>query len=314
MVLRMALRMGEHLGPERVRVGVRLAGPAPAAHDAGARARAAAARRRAGAAQGRGRPEAGVSVGVIDGLVDEGTLETLPLPPEPVARPPDPLHRVPEFTRAQRAAADALRASVETGGFGVSLLDGVTGSGKTEVYFEAIAAAIRAAPAVADPDAGDRADGAVPRPLRASASACGRPSGIRRSPPRRRARTWAAVAANEVSVVAGARSALFLPFADLGLIIVDEEHDARLQAGGRRALPRPRHGGGARPHRADPDRAVVGDAVGRDRGQCAAQPLPAAEPARALRRPAAAGRSRRSTSPARARRAGASSRRGSPRR
>ena len=87
--------------------------------------------------------EAGVSAGVIDGLVDEGTLETLVLPPEPVARPPDPDHAVPEFTEAQRAAGDALRASVAKGGFSVTLVDGVTGSGKTEVYFEAVAEAIR---------------------------------------------------------------------------------------------------------------------------------------------------------------------------
>ena len=46
--------------------------------------------------------EAGVSAGVIDGLIDDGTLETLALPPVPVARPPDPDHRVPDFT-ARRA-------------------------------------------------------------------------------------------------------------------------------------------------------------------------------------------------------------------
>ena len=80
---------------------------------------------------------------MIDGLVDDGALETLALPPVPVARPPDPAYQVPEFTDAQRAAGDLLRASVEAGGFSVSLLDGVTGSGKTEVYFEAVAAAIR---------------------------------------------------------------------------------------------------------------------------------------------------------------------------
>jgi primosomal protein N' (replication factor Y) len=224
MVLRMALRMGEHLGDERIRVGVRLAGPAPA------RMTAARARVLHLLADGLVRPkgdaarEAGVSVGVIDGLVDEGALETLALPPEPVARPPDPAHHLPDFSDAQRIAAEALRTSVEAGGFGVSLLDGVTGSGKTEVYFEAIAAAVRQRrqclilmPEIAL--TGQFLDRFAER------------FGVRPAEwhsevaPRRRARTWAAVAANEVSVVAGARSALFLPFADLGLIIVDEEHD-----------------------------------------------------------------------------------------
>jgi primosomal protein N' (replication factor Y) len=176
-------------------------------------------------AKGDAAREAGVSPGVIDGLVDEGVLETLALPPEPVARPPDPAYRVPEFTDAQRAAADLLRASVETGGFGVSLLDGVTGSGKTEVYFEAVAAAIRKGkqslilmPEIAL--TGQFLDRFAER------------FGVRPAewhsevPPRRRARTWAAVGENEVAVVAGARSALFLPFADLGLIVIDEEHDA----------------------------------------------------------------------------------------
>ena len=55
--------------------------------------------------------EAGVTAGVIDGLVDEGTLEALALPPEPVAVAPDPDHHAPDFTEAQRAAADALRAT-----------------------------------------------------------------------------------------------------------------------------------------------------------------------------------------------------------
>jgi primosomal protein N' (replication factor Y) len=224
MVLRMALRMGEHLGPERVRIGVRLAGPPPA------RMTAARARVLRLMADGLTRPkgdaarEAGVSAGVIDGLVDEGVLETLALPPEPVARPPDPSHAVPDFSDAQRAAADALRASVEAGGFSVSLLDGVTGSGKTEVYFEAVAAAIRARkqtlilmPEIAL--TGQFLD-------RFAARFGVRPAEWHSEvPPRRRARTWAAVADGEASVVAGARSALFLPFADLGLIVVDEEHD-----------------------------------------------------------------------------------------
>src|SRR5436190_9089370 len=76
MVLRMCLRMGEHLGPARERIGVRLAGPAPQ--------RITPARGRVlalladGLARGKGEVamEAGVSPGVVDGLVDEGTLES----------------------------------------------------------------------------------------------------------------------------------------------------------------------------------------------------------------------------------------------
>jgi primosomal protein N' (replication factor Y) len=224
MVLRMALRMGEHLGSERVRIGVRLAGPAPQRMTP-ARARVLGLLADGLVLQkGEAARQAGVSVGVIDGLVDEGTLETIALPPEPVARPPDPLHQVPDFTDAQRAAGDALRASVESGGFGVSLLDGVTGSGKTEVYFEAVAAAIR-----------QRRQALILMPEIALTGQFldrfAERFGVRPAEwhsevaPRLRARTWAAVADNEVSVVAGARSALFLPFADLGLIVVDEEHD-----------------------------------------------------------------------------------------
>ena len=102
MVVRMALRMGEHLGPARERVGVRLAGPHPK--------RMTAARNRVlavcadGLVRSKGEiaEEAGVSVGVIDGLIDEGTLETLVLPPDPVAPAPDPDFAQPEFSPAQQ--------------------------------------------------------------------------------------------------------------------------------------------------------------------------------------------------------------------
>jgi primosomal protein N' (replication factor Y) len=168
--------------------------------------------------------EAGVSPGVIDGLVDEGTLETLVLPPEPVARAPDPDYVRAEFTPAQRAAADTLRATIAEGGYSVTLIDGVTGSGKTQVYFEAIAECVRRGrqALVLMPEialTGQFLDrfaerfGVRPAEWHSQLS------------PRLRARTWSAVAAGEASVVAGARSALFLPYADLGLIVVDEEHD-----------------------------------------------------------------------------------------
>jgi primosomal protein N' (replication factor Y) len=110
-------------------------------------------------------------------------------------------------------------------GYTVDLLDGVTGSGKTEVYFEAIAETIRRGrqSLVLMPEIALTAQfldrfaqrfGTRPAEWHSELS------------PRKRARTWSAVAAGEVNVIVGARSALFLPYADLGLIVVDEEHDA----------------------------------------------------------------------------------------
>jgi primosomal protein N' (replication factor Y) len=224
MVLRMTLRMGEDLGPERLRMGVRLVGEPPR--------RLTPARRRVievlsdGLLHGKSEAakEAGVTTGVIDGLVDEGTLtvETMPgvLPPPP----PDPAHAQPEFSRQQRTAVDAMRALAANGSFHVALLDGVTGSGKTEVYFEAVAEAIRRGKQslILMPEIAltgqflDRfASRFGVRPLEWHSELT----------PRTRARNWAAIAAGEAPVVVGARSALFLPYADLGLIVVDEEHD-----------------------------------------------------------------------------------------
>jgi primosomal protein N' (replication factor Y) (superfamily II helicase) len=220
----MCLRMGEHLGAERERIGVRLAGAAPE--------RLTPARRRVldlfadGMVRGKTEAarEAGVSAGVIDGLIDEGTLATMVLPPEPVAQPPDPDFIRAEFTADQRAAATALQGTVAQGGYSVTLLDGVTGSGKTEVYFEAVADTIRR---------GRQSLILVPEIAlttqfldRFAARFGTRPAEWHSElSPRLRARTWRAVADGEVSVVVGARSALFLPYADLGLVVVDEEHD-----------------------------------------------------------------------------------------
>ena len=224
MVLRMALNKPEAERVERPRLAVRLAGPPPA--------RLTPARQKVLTIAATGlayskqalAEEAGVSTSVIDGLIDEGTLETLVLAADPVALPPNPDHQKPILSPDQQAAADALQKSVKANAFSVSLLEGVTGSGKTEVYFEAVAAALEQGrqililvPEIALTaqflDRFARRFGA--RPVEWHSSLAGR----------KRERVYAAIASGEARVVAGARSALFLPFSHLGLIIVDEEHE-----------------------------------------------------------------------------------------
>ena len=223
MVLRMALRMGD-LGPERVRLGVRMVGPAPQ--------RMTPARRRVVTllsdgflrAKSEAATEAGVSTSVIDGLVDEGTLEVVPLPKPKAEALPDPDFAPTDFSPDQQRAAADMRAFASRENFGVTLLDGVTGSGKTEVYFEAVAEAIRK---------GRQALILMPEIAltgqfldRFAARFGVRPHEWHSElTPRTRARNWAAIAGGEAHVVVGARSALMLPYADLGLIVVDEEHD-----------------------------------------------------------------------------------------
>ena len=225
MALRMALRAPEQAGPEPVRVGYRQAGPPPR--------RMTPARSRVIAALGGGlvmtkgtlAEAARCSPGVIDGLVDEGTIETLPMAGDGPSPLPDPQFGTTPLEAGQREAAQALVEAVRAGTFGVSLLDGVTGSGKTEVYFEAIAEVLQAGrqalillPEIAltaqflDRFAGRF--GVRPAEWHSGVGA------------RRRGRIWAGVASGEVRVVAGARSSLFLPFKDLGLLVVDEEHEA----------------------------------------------------------------------------------------
>jgi primosomal protein N' (replication factor Y) (superfamily II helicase) len=224
MVLRMCLRMGEHLGPERVRLGVRLVGAPPQRMTPARRRVIAALSDRLLHGKSEIAHEAGVSTGVIDGLVDEGTLTTEPMPNAPPPSPPDPSYAQPEFSREQRTAVDTMRALAASGSFHVALLDGVTGSGKTEVYFEAVAEIIRR-----------RKQALILMPeIALTGQFLDRFSqrfGVRpiewhsELTPRTRARNWAAISAGDAPVVVGARSALFLPYANLGLIVVDEEHD-----------------------------------------------------------------------------------------
>jgi primosomal protein N' (replication factor Y) len=224
MVLRMCLKMGEQLGPERTRIGVRLVGEPPKRLTPARRRLIEVLSDRLLHNKSEAAKEAGVSTSVVDGLVDEGTLTIEPMPRPLPPPPPDPSHAQPEFSRQQRAAVDAMRALAANGSFHVALLDGVTGSGKTEVYFEAVAETVRRGkqslilmPEIALTgqflDRFARRFGVPPIEWHSELT------------PRTRARNFAAITAGEAPVVVGARSALFLPYADLGLIVVDEEHD-----------------------------------------------------------------------------------------
>ena len=175
---------------------------------------------------------AGVSLGVVDGLIDDGALEAVAVEPEPVAPPPDPDHpRVPLSEAQEAAAASLLPPPTERpppcAGDGIKpvLLEGVTGSGKTEVYFEAVAHCVRAGrqALILMPEIALTAQFLDRFAARFGVRPAAWHSGIGG---RRRERLRAAVAAGEAAVVVGARSALFLPFRDLGLIVVDEEHEA----------------------------------------------------------------------------------------
>jgi len=171
---------------------------------------------------------AGVSEGVLRGLVNQGVLEPVVVDcdrPYPRARAD---FAAPELTDHQREAAGQFVAAVKQGGFAPFLLDGVTGSGKTEVYFEAIAAVLAKQrqvlvllPEIALTEAFlrrfEERFGAAPVVWHSSL----------KSTERRRA--WRAIAhgpeGGGAQVVVGARSALFLPYARLGLIVVDEAHE-----------------------------------------------------------------------------------------
>ncbi len=189
-----------------------------------AAAQAQAAGERLGAAALATRAE--VSAGVVKALVEDGALAVELLPRVRAYAPPDPAHPGAALDPGQAAAAAALGALVQGGGFQAALLDGVTGSGKTEVYLDAAARVLAADPAAqvllllpeialteAVLDRVERRFGARPAQWH---------SGV--GGPERRA-VWEAVAQGRCRIVVGARSALFLPFAKLRLVAVDEEHD-----------------------------------------------------------------------------------------
>ncbi len=167
---------------------------------------------------------AGCGIAVVRGLADAGALETVLMPPRYPASAFEPTGEEPILSRDQTLAADRLKERLGAG-YSATLLDGVTGAGKTEVYFEAVAANIAAGrqSLVLLPEIALSAQllerfadrfGAMPAVWHSDVG------------PAARRLVWRGVAEGRTKVVVGARSALFLPYPDLGLIVVDEEHEA----------------------------------------------------------------------------------------
>ena len=224
MLLRMAIRAGEAAHAPQPKFGFVAAGKAPARMtDARARVLAALAGGGTPAPKAALAASAGCSPGVIDGLVADGALLSVPLAPEE-SPALDPDFHLTRLDPDQRAAADDLRQRVADRAFSATLLEGVTGSGKTEVYFEAVAEALRQGrqALVLLPEIALTAQFLDRFAARFGARPAEWHSGLTE---RERQRVWAAAAKGEARAIVGARSGLFLPFADLGLIVVDEEHE-----------------------------------------------------------------------------------------
>jgi primosomal protein N' (replication factor Y) len=166
----------------------------------------------------------GCGTGVVVTLERVGWLEKVSVSAPLDAETPDWRHRGPLLSPEQAEAADALAAAVRRAEFSVTLVDGVTGSGKTEVYFQAIAAAL---------ETGRQALVLLPEIALGVQwlDRFARRFGVRPAEwhsdltPAERRHAWRGIAEGRIPVVVGARSALFLPFPRLGLIVIDEEHD-----------------------------------------------------------------------------------------
>ncbi|MBU6267238.1 MAG: primosomal protein N' [Sphingomonadales bacterium] len=165
-----------------------------------------------------------VTEAVLRGLVSAGLMEPVQVDLDRPYPAPNPAHAQPELADEQQAAAEIMARAVHERQFTPFLLDGVTGSGKTECYFEAVAQAIRLGKQtlVLLPEIALTENFLRRFELRFGVAPILWHSSLK-SAERRRA--WRAIAEGGASVVVGARSALFLPYANLGLIVVDEAHE-----------------------------------------------------------------------------------------
>ena len=167
---------------------------------------------------------AGVGTSVIKGLVKQGTVFEEDSPRDTPYPRLDPDYGGKELSADQAAGAEVLRAALRTDKYGTTLLKGVTGSGKTEVYLEAVAECLRMGrqALVLLPEIALSGEFITRVEARFGMKPAEWHSGVTMT---ERRRCWRMVGQGDAQLIVGARSALFLPFQNLGLIVVDEEHD-----------------------------------------------------------------------------------------
>lgn len=167
---------------------------------------------------------AGVTSSVVKGLVKLGAVAEEDSPRDLPYPRLDPDYGSKELTEDQLVGAKVLREAVASGKYGTTLLKGVTGSGKTEVYLEAVAECLRKGrqALVLLPEIALTAEFLTRVEARFGMKPAEWHSGVTMT---ERRRCWRMVGQGEAQLIVGARSALFLPYRDLGLIVVDEEHD-----------------------------------------------------------------------------------------
>ncbi|MEN8841747.1 MAG: primosomal protein N', partial [Octadecabacter sp.] len=167
---------------------------------------------------------AGVTSSVVKGLVKLGAVSEEDSPRDVPYPRLDPDYGSKDLTEDQTAGAKVLREAVRSGAYGTTLLKGVTGSGKTEVYLEAVAECLRAGrqALVLLPEIALTSEFITRVEARFGMKPAEWHSGVTMT---ERRRCWRMVGQGDAQLIVGARSALFLPYRDLGLIVVDEEHD-----------------------------------------------------------------------------------------
>lgn len=168
--------------------------------------------------------DADCSTSVVKGLVDKGLIETRETFRGPLFKMPGNDLLGPTLSAAQQAISDQMVAHVHDADFAVTLLDGVPGAGKTEVYFEAIEACLKKGKQalVLLPEIALSAQWLARFQKRFGVRPAAWHSDLTAA---QRRETLRDIMAGLAPVVVGARSALFLPYPKLGLIVVDEEHD-----------------------------------------------------------------------------------------